>query len=211
MRELLKQRKIPSVIVPPYYWGVNFVSAAFPASFQVRPAVMTELMVDIFTSIVRDGFKQTFCVTGHGDALHNRTILEAIQRGRKETGTDISFLAEDGLLKRLGVGLTEPHVTPFASEHSTATFPDIHAGQWETSIMLSICPSLVHRDKLATIPAVEFSPADLQEWRTAPEIARRKTPQGHVGDPAQASPQAGEAEIEASAAAMVEAIVRRRG
>jgi len=211
VRELLAARNVPSVIVPPYYWGVNFVSAAFPASFQVRPAIMIELMADIFASLVRDGFRRTFCITGHGDALHNRTILDAIRRGRAETGADISFLAEDSLLNRLGVGLSEPHVTPFAAQPSKAAFPDIHAGQWETSIMLSICPSLVHRDKLPSIPAVEFSPADLAEWRTAPEIARRKTPQGHVGDPAQATPQAGAAEIEASAAAMAEAIMRRRG
>ena len=211
VKVLLAERGVPSVIVPPFYWGVNFVSAAFPVSFQVRPQVMTELMVDIFASIVRDGFKQTFCVTGHGDALHNRTIIEAVRRGATETGTDISFLAEEALLKRLGVELTDPRVTPFPAVPSSAAFPDIHAGQWETSIMLSICPSLVHQDKLPNIPAVEFSPADLQDWRSAPEIARRKTPQGHVGDPAKADAKIGERELDASALAMAEAIIKRRG
>ena len=210
VKALLAERGVPSVIVPPYYWGVNFVSASFPASFQVRPQIMIELMADIFASIVRDGFKQTFCVTGHGDALHNKTILEAIQRGRNETRTDISFLAEDSLLKRLGVSLSEAHVTPFTSAPSTAAFPDIHAGQWETSIMLSICPALVHQDKLPSVPPVQFTFADLQEWRSAPEIARRKTPMGHVGEPALANPQAGQTELEASAAAMADAIIARR-
>ncbi len=210
VKAVLAERGVPSVIVPPFYWGVNFVSAAFPVSFQVRPQIMIELMVDIFASIVRDGFKQTFCVTGHGDALHNKTIIEAIQRGRAETRTDISFLAEDGLLKRLGVELADPRVTPFPSAPSTATFPDIHAGQWETSIMLAICPSLVHQDKLPGIPPVQFSPADLQDWRSAPEIARRKTPMGHVGEPALANPQAGQKDLDAGALAMAEAIIQRR-
>lgn len=210
VKELLAERNVPSVIVPPYYWGVNFVSASFPVSFQVRPQIMIELMSDIFASIVRDGFRQTFCISGHGDALHNRTIIDAIRRGAKETGTDISFLAEETLFKRLGIDLPDPCVTPFAAPPSPAKFPDIHAGQWETSAMLSICPSLVHTDKLPRIRAVEFSPADLQDWRSAPEIARRKTPEGHVGDPAQADPKAGAADLEASAKAMVEAILKRR-
>ena len=77
--------------------------------------------------------------------------------------------------------------------------------------MLAICPSLVHQDKLPNIPAVEFSPADLQDWRSAPEIARRKTPQGHVGAPSLANPQDGQKELEASALAMVDAILKRRG
>ena len=209
-RELLAESNVPSVIVPPYYWGVNFVSAAFPVSFQVRPQIMIELMADIFASIVRDGFKQTFCVTGHGDALHNRTIIEGVRRGAKETGTDISFLAEEALLKRLGIELNDPAVTPFPAQASTALYPDIHAGQWETSIMLSICPSLVHTDKLPTVPAVNFSPADLSDWRSAPEIARRKTPAGHVGDPAIANAKTGAADLEASARAMAEATIKRR-
>ncbi len=77
--------------------------------------------------------------------------------------------------------------------------------------MLSICPSLVHRDKLPAIRAVEFSPADLQDWRSAPEIARRKTPEGHVGNPALASATTGAADIEQSAMAMTRAILKRRG
>ena len=210
VKALLAERNVQSVIVPPYYWGVNFVSAAFPVSFQVRPQIMIELMVDIFASIVRDGFKRTFCITGHGDALHNRTIIDAVRRGAAETGTDISFLAEETLLKRLGVELTDPQVTPFPSPPSLAAYPDIHAGQWETSAMLSICPSLVRQDKLPTVPPVRFSPADLQDWRSAPEIARHKTPQGHVGDPALANPQAGQKDLEASAIAMADAIIKRR-
>ena len=210
VKELLAQHNVPSVIVPPYYWGVNFVSAAFPVSFQVRPQIMIELMADIFASIARDGFKQTFCISGHGDALHNRTIVDAVRRGAKETGTDISFLAEEALFKRLGVNLSDPAVTSFPTPAPTAPFPDLHAGQWETSAMLSICPSLVRQDKLPAIPAVQFSPADLQDWRSAPEIARRKTPEGHVGDPARADARTGAADIEESALAMVKAILQRR-
>jgi creatinine amidohydrolase len=211
VKELLAEHNVPSVIVPPYYWGVNFVSASFPVSFQVRPQIMIELMADIFASIVRDGFKQTFCISGHGDALHNRTIVDAVRRGTRETGTDISFLAEESLFKRLGVDLGAPCITAFASPAPTATFPDIHAGQWETSAMLSICPSLVRQDKLPAVRAVEFSPADLQDWRSAPEIARRKTPEGHVGNPALASAATGAADLEQSAMAMTRAILKRRG
>ncbi|MFI4988252.1 MAG: creatininase family protein, partial [Alphaproteobacteria bacterium] len=50
-RQLLAARGIASVIVPPFYWGVNHVTGRFPGSFEVRPAVMVELMTDVFRSL----------------------------------------------------------------------------------------------------------------------------------------------------------------
>src|SRR5450830_321439 len=47
VRATLAARGQRSVIVPPYYWGVNHVSAAFPISFRVRPEIMIELMADV--------------------------------------------------------------------------------------------------------------------------------------------------------------------
>src|SRR5262249_15785013 len=43
----LGEKKISSVIVPAYYWGVNHVTGSFPGSIDVRPEVMTELMLDV--------------------------------------------------------------------------------------------------------------------------------------------------------------------
>src|SRR5215472_17419178 len=44
VKALLRESGIPSIIMPPFYWGINDVTGIFPGSFQVRPAVMVELM-----------------------------------------------------------------------------------------------------------------------------------------------------------------------
>src|SRR3954447_4978007 len=49
-RQLLAARGIESLLMPPFYWGVNHVTGLFPGSFEVRPAVMLELMVDLIKS-----------------------------------------------------------------------------------------------------------------------------------------------------------------
>ena len=38
---------------------------------------------------------------------------QVVRRGAKETGTDISFLAEEALFKRLGIDLDDPCITSF--------------------------------------------------------------------------------------------------
>jgi creatinine amidohydrolase len=80
-RRLLASRQIESVIVPPCYWGVNHVTASYAGSFLVRPAVFVALMTDVFASLKKDGFERVFCISGHGDAVHNRTILDGVRQG----------------------------------------------------------------------------------------------------------------------------------
>ena len=81
IRELLRGRGVSSVIMPPFFWGVNQVSGMFPGSFEVRPQIMIELMVDLIKSLKKDSFSRLFCISGHGDALHNRTIVDGVRRG----------------------------------------------------------------------------------------------------------------------------------
>src|SRR6266852_1361081 len=86
VRTILATKGVSSVIMPPFYWGVNQVSGLFPGSFMVRPEVMIELMVDLIKSLKNDSFSTLFCVSGHGDALHNRTIFDGGCRGADESG-----------------------------------------------------------------------------------------------------------------------------
>src|SRR5690348_287067 len=47
VKRLLAEEGVESIIIPPFYWGVNFVSASFPASIKVRAEVMIELVADV--------------------------------------------------------------------------------------------------------------------------------------------------------------------
>ncbi|WP_417674390.1 creatininase family protein [Pseudodonghicola sp.] len=46
VRRMLADHGIEALIIPPFYWGGNHVSASFPASIKVRPEVMIALMVE---------------------------------------------------------------------------------------------------------------------------------------------------------------------
>src|SRR5947207_2657461 len=47
VRQQLTAAGQPAVIVPPFYWGVNSVTADFVGSIAVRSEVVTELIIDV--------------------------------------------------------------------------------------------------------------------------------------------------------------------
>ena len=209
VKRLLAVRGVQALIVPPYYWGVNEVSGSFPASYRVRPSLMTELMADVFESLERDGFKRVFCISGHGDALHNRTIYDGVRLGSSRTALRIRFLADEGLAARLDLQRDDPYVATFPSARPRASgILDVHAGRFETGMMLCACARLVRNDVRVGLKATAYGSADLAEWRKGSEHARRKTPLGYFGDPAAASAAEGRRVASGTAQRITEVIER---
>jgi len=208
VRQILTGRGIQALIVPAFYWGVNHVTGIFPGSFHLRPEIMVEVMVDTFRSLKKDGFQKAFCLSGHGDALHNRTIDAGVVRGRADTGLDAYVVLSEGLLTRLGLDPAQPHLVVTPNERLAGPFMDVHAGDWETSVVMAEHPDLV-REKIArTLPSTDFGPADLAEWRKGGEHTLRKTPHGYLGNPAAADAQRGGQDLDAESAAIAAAIER---
>lgn len=211
VRKLLAAGGIESLVLPPFYWGVNHVSGSFPASFRVRPQVMIDLIVDVMKSLAGDGLKTLFCVSGHNDRAHNAAIFEGIRQGASESGLAAAFIAEEGMIRRLNVDLQHPNVLPFhvARAEEPPPFVDVHAGEWETSVMLACNPEVVRADKLKGLAPTNLGPADLAEWRKGFDEAKRVTPLGYFGDPASASAARGREQILAEAGVIAAAIKQR--
>lgn len=209
VRGLLGARGIRALIMPPFYWGVNYVTGKFPGSFMVRPEIMIELMLDVFRSVRKDGFRTAFCLSGHGEALHNTTLDEGVRRARAETGLDAYVVLSESLCRRLGLEPAQPHLVVTAAERPTGKFMDVHAGNWETSVVWGAYPELVRQEIVPTLASTDFLGADLAEWRQGGEAARRKTPHGYLGDPAAADPEQGRRHLEHEAAAIADAIARK--
>jgi creatinine amidohydrolase len=207
VRKLLAAKGVQSVIMPPFYWGVNQVSGLFPGSFVVRPEIMIELMVDLIKSLKKDSFTRLFCVSGHGDALHNRTIHAGVKRGAEESGVNARFVGAPSFFKRLGIEADDPHVLPTSGEvERPGKYFDVHAGKYETSSMWAVYPKLVKDEMLPTLKSTDFGIEDLMEWRKGGDHALRKTPQGFLGDPAASDRAFGE-EIMAAHAELVAAAI----
>lgn len=225
----LGRRGVPALVLPPFYWGVNVVSASFPASYSVRPSVIQELMSDVLLGLARDGFRHIFCFSGHGDALHNATVHGGARLGAERAGVDVSFVADAALATRLGLDLDDPHVTVsgpvaghpsvervVASSPSTPAgapapegFVDVHAGRWESAQMLSARPDLVREESRVALPSTDLGPDALAVWRQGFDAARSTTPLGYFGDPAAATVDEGRASLRESAVEAAEAIVSR--
>ncbi|MDX3904643.1 MAG: creatininase family protein [Pigmentiphaga sp.] len=210
VRKILEEKGIRALIVPPYYWGVNVVSGSFPASYDVKPPTMIAVMQDVFASMSKEGFKHVFLVSGHGDALHNKTIFEGARAGIQGTGLDISFVTTEVLAKRLGIDPADRAITLQAPDGGApGKFVDVHAGDPETSTMMAAYPWLVRESVRRDLKSTDYGPADLAEWRKGYENAKRKTPLGYFGDPAAADAARGAAALTASAQAIADAIERR--
>jgi creatinine amidohydrolase len=211
-KALLAARGIPSVIAPPCYWGVNHVTSKFPGSFEVRPEIFVELMVDMFKSLKKDGFNSVFCLSGHGDAAHNRALFEGVKKGSAAAPIDGYMLIAPGFLQRLGFDPADPRLARMrAVDQFPGKYMDVHAGDWETSLILGAFPELVKADVARSLKPTDFGPDDLAEWRKGREYALRKTPAGYLGDPAAATAEKGRLLVEAEAAAVADAVAARLG
>lgn len=58
------------LIAPPFYWGSNKCTGAFPGTFSLKPSTMKQVLIEIFENLSGFGFRQISCVNYHGDALH---------------------------------------------------------------------------------------------------------------------------------------------
>jgi len=212
-RDLLGARNIPSIVMPLFYWGVNFVTASFPATFQVRPEIVLELMVDLIKNLRKDGFKQLFCLSGHGDALHNKTMLAAIRRGAAEAPINAHLVCTPPFVNRLKLDPAfdpdDPIVLEVAEASHATPYLDIHAGEIETSGMLGLFPDVVRQDIMRALKPTNYSIEDLNEWRRGGEWAQRKTPHGYFGDPAASDPDKGKAVIAKQAELIADAIASK--
>ena len=208
-RAILAERGHQALILPAYYWGVNQVSGAFPGSVEVQPATMVALMTDVLSSLKKQGFARVFCTSGHGDALHNKSIFDGVMAGRAASGVDAAIVFNAPLVKRLGLDPNNPAVLGFEVSETPGRYLDVHAGDPETSAMLHAYPDLVRKDLVPTLRSTDYGPADLAEWRKGQEAARAKTPLGYFGDPASADAGRGAARLETQATAMADVILTR--
>jgi creatinine amidohydrolase len=203
----LTGKKINSVIVPAYYWGVNHVTGSFPGSIDIRPEVMTELMTDVFRSLAKAGFGKVFCITGHYDAAHSRAIVDAVRRANGASNMKVHYVVPRPLADRVGLKVGEPGfiLVDFPVETAPA-HPDLHAGEAETSMLLSIAPGLVRKEIVPSLKPTDLTSADVATWRQGYDHAKEVTPLGYLGDPARARAANGAVRTEQQAAAYADAI-----
>ena len=210
VKELLAADGIQALVAPPMYWGMNEATNGFGGSFSVRPATLKAIIEDGFYSLRKDGFENVYIITGHGDFIHNKTIVDGVDAARFTTGIRGYVVMNGGMRDRLGLNGKEPYILlqdagapppnrPPANAEGAAARPqyiDGHSGGGEAGSMLSLYPNLVNNDVLRTLKPTNYGPDDLVEWRKGWSDARAKTPLGYFGDPASANADRAKAAFE---------------
>lgn len=212
----LETRGIKAIIAPPFFWGINSNTGSFPGSFTVRKETMKAVLYDTLMCFRRWGFNYVFVINHHGDTEHNLTILDAVREARMETGIRAFYvLSEFDAKVRFRLTGREQHVllipTPATSE-PPPKYVDIHAGGRETGMMLHYFPDQVNAELAKTLEPTTLTLQDIMGWEWSE--ARRLSPLGYVGDPANFDPEASRQRTESSArsvANLIENFLRGKG
>ncbi len=216
VRRRLESNGIRTILAPPYYWGVNNNTGAFPGSFTVRKGTMKAVLYDTMASFKRWGFQYLFVINSHGDTEHNLTILDAVREARIDTGISAYYvLSEFDAKVRYRLTGREPHVLliPATEARDRPQYLDVHAGTGETGMMVHYFPEQVSVELAKTLKSTNLTPQDLMEWDQSWADARRMTPLGYFGDPASFNPEVARQKMEdtvKSLADLIESFMKRK-
>lgn len=154
---------------------------------------MIDVLCDALACLKDWGFARVFVLNFHGDPAHNTAIVAAVKRAYEELGIG-AFFPLPPWLGREGLGLTgdEPYLLVEPSPRPTPppptlppAFLDIHAGGWETRLMLNYVPDLVDEPLARSLRSSRTPPEVLGEWQQGGTVGRALTPLGYVGDPSE--------------------------
>lgn len=217
VRRRLESKGIKTIVAPPFYWGINNNTGAFPGSFTVRRETMKAVLYDAMASFRRWGFQYLFIINHHGDTEHNLTILDAVKEARIDMGIDAYYILSEFEAKvRYRLTGREPHVIliPTPVTQDRPQYLDVHAGTGETGMMAYYFPDQVDAEMARTLKPTNLTLQALMEWDQSWNDAKRITPLGYFGDPASFDPEVSRQRTESSAlimADLIEKFLRGKG
>ena len=162
------------LLLPGMPYGVNENTLGFPWTVSVRPSTLFSVLEDVVSSLEEHGLRKLLVLNGHG----GNELQPALREMCRQTEMTVFLCSWYALVPELRAEL----------------FPDPgeHADQMETSLLLHLCPDLVHLEwagegkvRPAAVPALERG----ELWLARPW--ERLTYDSGVGDPHRASAEKG--------------------
>lgn len=187
--EALGQTALISPLIP---FGLSPTHREFPGCLNLRPETLTQLLVDIGSNLLRDGFTRIVLLNGNGG---NWAAVDSAAFHLSELAGVRVFVL--GYIETVAVFRKEI----LDSDRLADGGFDGHAGELETSCVLAIEPELVRMDKArAHVPAVvtevnrlPFAGLNWNSRRRAAGFSstRAISEEGHWGHPELASVEKG--------------------
>lgn len=167
LKQVVKKRDV--FLAPPVYYGVCTTTSQHPGTMGITPETLRRLTCDIVKDSYKKGLRTFFLITGHGGGLHSSALKEAAELLVDELkGIKIAVLCPYDILHKELAGLAE-------------TRNDSHAGEIETSLVLSLAPELVKgrsKEDYPKLPKPFVVKDKIRYWRSGvwgdPEKANRE-------------------------------------
>ena len=159
--------------------GCSHHHLAFPGTMSISEETFHGVVVDVVRGWARHGFKRIVLLPTHGGNFE--PLGRALERLGPVEGVNVIGISDLGLLVQATIALGAERGIPPAEG-------GVHAGEWETSMLLAVRPEVVHMDR-----AVAGYTGDLEAGlrRFLEEGTDALTDTGVVGDPRQASAERG--------------------
>jgi creatinine amidohydrolase len=170
--------RLDAFLGPTIRIGCSAHHLAFPGTLSVQESTLGALIADIAQSLARGGFRRLVLLPTHGGNFG--PLADALEQLWPVEGLEIKALTDLGALFAIAqFGANEHGVAPAAG--------GLHAGEWETSMLLAIHPDLEHPDRRA--------PGYIGPLEDAATLFRQGvdefSPSGVIGDPTDANAEHG--------------------
>jgi creatinine amidohydrolase len=189
---LLAQRLVNALVAPVVPIGFSPEHMRFPGTISLRPETLVSVLEDYVASLERHGFRRIVVLPSHGG---NFAPLADALPALRQRHPDLRIAAYTDLN-----GLVEAAAEVAAGFDVTPDEAGAHAGEWETSMMLTVDPTSVHRERGEAGYMGPLAPVFDQINRDGMESV---APNGVLGDPTKATAGHGRAYLERIAELLV--------
>ncbi|MCL6621345.1 MAG: creatininase family protein [Syntrophobacterales bacterium] len=179
----------PVLVAPPLYYGLCRSTSEHPGTLSLSSLTLRAVILDLGREFHRQGLRRLLILSGHAGGTHMAMLTDAGE----------ALLGEFPELRVAVVNILDLLREVLAARPELVATPgDAHAGEVETALMLACRPELVQGRAPAERPA--FPRYLLVRDK------RRFWPGGVWGDPGRATPEQGEALLEAETQRLCEVI-----
>jgi creatinine amidohydrolase len=185
------------LILPALAYTVATFATAFHGTLSISGITVTAVIVDLARSLSDQGFRLLAIANAHLDPGHLTALSEAVKLGRADRLLPIIF---PDLTRR-------PWGSRLGDEFKSGA---CHAGQFESSIVLSERPTFVRDTIRRTLTP---NPSSLSEAiKTGKRTFEQAGgPRAYFGDPAAATPEEGSHLVEALGTILEDAVIEAIG
>jgi creatinine amidohydrolase len=172
--EMLESRGTRTLIGPSVPYGVTRFAEGFAGAISVSESALIGFLHAIVNGYLDAGFAHVCLVNNHLEPAHDAAVRKSIEHvasGRASVASP----------------LTRRFARVLSAEFKSGA---CHAGRYETSIVLAAHPEIVHRERMATLPALSTSlSAGIREGKT--NFLAMGMTEAYTGAPAEASVEEG--------------------